>query len=221
MKLFGEYTITNNFNLSLALECLVKVLAVSIEDELGNITDEDIIFSVDKGLTDSPTITDSLSKIDFIKGTLGTHYLYDGITTDTNSATMLDTNWTYSFTKAINSSYLYDGVTLDSNSVTMSDTGWTHSTTKALGSQYLFGGVTLENTSVTMTDSLTPIEFTKSLTDTPTMSDSATLNIQLDSLADTDVGTWSNSGEVWMNSYQGQDYYSEEYSVGLQTTFTN
>ena len=99
MKLFGEYTITNNFNLSLALECLVKVLAVSIEDELGNITDEDIIFSVDKGLTDSTTITDSLSKIDFIKGTLGTHYLYDGITTDTNSATMLDTNWTYSFTK--------------------------------------------------------------------------------------------------------------------------
>ena len=221
MKLFGEYTITNNFNLSLALECLVKVLAVSIEDELGNVTDEDIIFSVDKGLTDSPTITDSLSKIDFIKGTLGTHYLYDGITTDTNSATMLDTNWTYSFTKAINSSYLYDGVTLDSNSVTMSDTGWTHSTTKALGSQYLFGGVTLENTSVTMTDSLTPIEFTKSLTDTPTMSDSATLNIQLDSLADTDVGTWSNSGEVWMNSYQGQDYYSEEYSEGFQTAFTN
>ena len=221
MKLFGEYTITNNFNLSLALECLVKVLAVSIEDELGNVTDEDIIFSVDKGLTDSPTITDSLSKIDFIKGTLGTHYLYDGITTDTNSATMLDTNWTYSFTKAINSGYLYDGVTLDSNSVTMSDTGWTHSTTKALGSQYLFGGVTLENTSVTMTDSLTPIEFTKSLTDTPTMSDSATLNIQLDSLADTDVGTWSNSGEVWMNSYQGQDYYSEEYSEGFQTAFTN
>ena len=78
-----------------------------------------------------------------------------------------------------------------------------HSTTKALGSQYLFGGVTLETTSVSMTDT-----------------NGVTLNIDK-ALSDSSVGTWSNSGKIWANSYQGQDYYSEEYSVGLQTTFTN
>jgi hypothetical protein len=57
------------------------------------------------------------------------------------------------------------------------------------------------------------------LADTPVISESLVRNTTK-YLEDTDIGTFTEEGKVWMNSYQAQDYYSQEYSVGLEETFT-
>ena len=217
MKLFGEFNITNTFDLSVALECVVKSLGIGLEDYVEDITDDIIYFTFNKSLSTAQNVSESVTARNFGKA-LNSHYLFGGVTLDNNKVSPTDTT-TRTTTKALNSHYLFGGVTLDNNSVSMTDSNWKHSTTKALGSQYLFGGVTLENTSVTMTDDDT-LNFGKSLSDSQSLSDTNTLNIGK-SLADTSVGTWTNTGKIWKNSYQAQDYYSEEYSVGLQTTFTN
>jgi hypothetical protein len=216
MKLFGEFNITNKFDLSVALECIVKSLGIGLEDYIEDITDE-LSFVFSKALSTSQSVSESITKRDVSKA-LNAHYLFGGVTLDNNTVSPSD-SMVRTTTKALNSHYLFGGVTLDNNSVSMTDANWVHSTTKALGSQFLFGGVTLESTSVTMTDDET-FSFGKSLSDSQSLSDTNSLNIGK-SLADTSVGTWTNTGKVWKNSYQAQDYYSEEYSVGLQTTFTN
>ena len=54
MKLFGEYNITNNFDLSIALECIVKYLNITVYDV---IDEEDLqerfYYTLNKALYDS------------------------------------------------------------------------------------------------------------------------------------------------------------------------
>ena len=57
--LFGEFEISNNFDISVALECLVKILALSLDDE-ATMLDLDPTFAVSKVLSDSPIITESM-----------------------------------------------------------------------------------------------------------------------------------------------------------------
>jgi hypothetical protein len=78
----------------------------------------------------------------------------------------------------------------------------------------------LATTSVgTLSDSITNIDTTKGLADTPVISESL-VRTTTKYLQDTDIGTLTEAGQVWLNSYQAQDYYSQEYSVGLEETFT-
>jgi hypothetical protein len=82
-------------------------------------------------------------------------------------------------------------------------------------------GKALADSSVgTLIDSITKIDTDKVLADTPVISESLIQEVAK-YLEDTSVGTLTNEGKVWMNSYQGQDYYSSDYSVGLQQSFTN
>jgi hypothetical protein len=82
-------------------------------------------------------------------------------------------------------------------------------------------GKSLSDTSVgTWTDSITKIDTDKVFSDTPVISESFVQSVAK-YVEDTDVGTLTNEGKVWKNSYQGQDYYSQEYSVGLEQTTTN
>jgi hypothetical protein len=82
-------------------------------------------------------------------------------------------------------------------------------------------GKALADTSVgTLSDSISKIDVDKALTENQVINEIIALRTDK-YLEDTTVGDFTNEGKVWMNSYQGQDYYSEEYSVGLEETFTN
>ena len=81
-------------------------------------------------------------------------------------------------------------------------------------------GKELADTSVgTLTDSISAFSIEKALADTPVISESLITNTTK-YLEDTSIGTFTEAGKVWKNSYQAQDYYSQEYSVGLEQTFT-
>ena len=118
MKLFGEYNITNNFNLSVALECMVKVFGVVLADSIDTPADQAYL-TFTKTRSDSVTMTDAVSKFDFTKY-VSNHYLYGGLVQDTNSVSTTET-WTHSTTKSLNSHYLYDGVTADTNAVSVTE----------------------------------------------------------------------------------------------------
>ena len=186
MALFGEYNITNNINLSVALESLVKSLGIGIEDTFAIVDTGALTLSFTKVLSDSiNTPNDGLFVQVFSKA------LDDTLDEPTDSFAQL-------FGKALSTEY----------------SGLTDSTAT------LSIGKALATTSVgTWTDSITSIDTDKVLADTPVISESLVRNTTK-YLEDTDIGTLTEAGQVWLNSYQAQDYYSEEYSVGLEETFT-
>jgi hypothetical protein len=186
MALFGEYNITNNINLSVALESLVKSLGIGIEDTFAIVDTGAITLNITKVLSDSiSTPTDAYFVQVFSKA------LDDSIDTPTDSFVQL-------FAKALSTTY--DGIT---------DSTATLSIGKGL----------VETSVGTLSDSITNIDTDKVLADTPVISESLA-HTTTKYLEDTDIGTFTEAGKVWMNSYQAQDYYSEEYSVGLEETFT-
>ena len=186
MALFGEYNITNNIDLSVALESLVKSLGIGIEDVFAIVDTGAVTLSFTKVLSDSiSTPNDGLFVQVFSKA------LDDSIDTPTDSFVQL-------FGKGLSTTY----------------SGMTDSTAT------LSIGKGLVETSVgTLTDSITSIDTDKVLADTPVISESL-VTTTTKYLEDTDIGTFTEAGKVWLNSYQAQDYYSEEYSVGLEETFT-
>ena len=186
MALFGEYNITNNINLSVALESLVKSLGIGLEDTFATVDTGAIALNITKVLSDSiSTPTDAYFVQVFSKA------LDDSIDTPTDSFVQL-------FAKALSTTY--DGIT---------DSTATLSIGKGL----------VETSVGTLSDSITNIDTDKVLADTPVISESLA-HTTTKYLEDTDIGTFTEAGKVWMNSYQAQDYYSEEYSVGLEETFT-
>ena len=132
MALFGEFNITNNYDLSVALESLVKSLGIGLEDSLtvvdainditltsskvlstsiDNINDNDIRKSVSKALdTSLDEPTDALTQ--FVSKALATSYsgMSDDATLSTGKALstiysgMIDTTRTFETTKALTDS---------------------------------------------------------------------------------------------------------------------
>ena len=194
MALFGEYNITNEIDLSITLESLVKSLGIGLEDNFLAFDTDGIAISFTKVLSDSIN-------------------------------TPSDSNIVQVFTKALDDSLVGPTdsfVQLFSKSLTDTYSGMTDST-----ATFSIGKSLADNTVGTFTESFyfglasdSTAGFTKALTDTPVISESFTQEVTK-YVEDTSVGTFTNAGKVWMNSYQGQDYYSEEYSVGLQQSFTN
>ena len=186
MALFGEYNITNNINLSIALESLVKSLGIGIEDTFALVDTGGVTLSFTKVASDSiNTPNDSLFVQVFSKA------LDDSIDTPTDSFEQL-------FGKGLSTTY----------------SGMTDSTAE------LTIGKALTTTSIgTLSDLITIIDTDKVLADASVISESLA-HTTTKYLEDTDIGTFTEEGKVWMNSYQAQDYYSEEYSVGLEETFT-
>lgn len=205
MALFGEFNITNNYDLSLTLESLVKSLGIGLEDLIVSV-DTNLTLNITKSLTDSiSTPTDTLT-FTFPKS-LGTHLLYGGVVSDTNTASPTDSA-AKQFGKLLNGTTLnYNGIA-EGHSVTMQSTSTVKTVGKGLSTSY--SG---------MTDAISTFNIGKSLTDNPVISESLA-NTTTKYLQTTTVGTLTESGQVWMNSYQGQDYYSQDYSVGLSATFT-
>jgi hypothetical protein len=186
MALFGEYNITNNIDLSITLESLVKSLGIGIEDDFLIVDSGITSISFSKAISDS---IDTPSDINIVLFT--TKLLEDSLSEPTDALVQV-------FSKSLSDNY--SGV---SESAALS-------TTKSLA----------DTTVGTWTDSITAIETGKGLTETPVISE-VFVHSTTKYLEDTDIGTLTNAGKVWMNSYQGQDYYSQEYSVGLEQSFTN
>lgn len=186
MALFGEYNITNNVDLSITLESLVKSLGIGIEDDFSIVDTGITSISVTKVLSDSINTPTDINITLFTSKALD-----DSINTPTDS-------FVHAFSKALADTY--SG---------MSDATATFSISKALA----------DTTVGTWTDSISR-ETTKELQDTSTISESL-VRTTTKYLEDTDIGTLTEAGKVWLNSYQSQDYYSEEYSVGLEETFTS
>ena len=195
MALFGEYNITNSVDLSITLESLVKSLGIGIEDTTAAVDTGRVTLSITKVASDTiNTPNDSLFVQVFSKA------LDDSIDTPTDSNVLL-------FGKALSTTY--SGMT---------DSTATFSISKALATTSV--GTLTDSTFYFGLASDSTAGFGKALADTPVISESFVQSVAK-YVEDTDVGTFTNEGKVWMNSYQGQDYYSSDYSVGLQQSFTN
>ena len=187
MVMFGEYNITNNVDLSIALQSLVNSLGIGLEENFTALDTGGLSISFTKVLSDSLSTPEASFITVFV-----TKALEDSIDTPTDTVEKL-------FGKALSDTY-----------ADMTDTSPTFTIDKALA-----------DTDVGIwTDSITKIDTDKVLADEPVISESFVQSVAK-YVEDTSIGTLAEEGKVWMNSYQAQDYYSEEYSVGLEETFTS
>jgi hypothetical protein len=149
MAIFGEYDIRNSFDVSLELESLIKILAVTVNDEVTSTHDKEIfdisktieqttlnydggaegqlVTMVETGLTLDGTRTNPYWTInkEIINSTLN----YDGDLDDSEQyVTMLDTDGSedertmpyWTFSKTLNETHVInDGTTVDDESVLM------------------------------------------------------------------------------------------------------
>ena len=184
MRMFGEYDISNNFDLSVALESLVKSLGIGLEDDIPDVNDSAPLLYVTKYNQDFT----SVGLTDFWK--------VISKSLETTSVGTLNDSYTQKFSKRVD------------DSQTVADSGTVVSFNKTLA-EYSVG---------TLSDSITAVELSKSLSDSQSFTETTDL-ITYKYVTDTSVGTFNETGQVWINPYQAQDYYSEEYSVGLQQSF--
>jgi hypothetical protein len=202
MALFGEFNITNNYDLSVALESLVKSLGITLQDGLVS-TDAAATLSTTKVLSSTlDTPTDST----ILKSTI--KVLDDSIDTPEDS-------FTQSFSKLLNQSTLNYDEDVEGHSVTMESTSTALNTGKSLSTSY--SG---------MTDTTITFETEKALSDTPVVSEVLSLTtdkyVFTESSPDT-LDPQDHTGYVQLNSYYGQDYiiFADEYSVGSRESTFN
>jgi hypothetical protein len=187
MALFGEFQITNNIDLSIFLESLVKSLGITLESETITQTDS-VTLEFEKVLSSSIVTPPDVLRYDISKPLF----------------TLLDTpvdNETRLFTKNIS---VATGFTLEQ--FELDDSVFTKSTGKQLLTVY--SG---------MTDGITLRTIEKSLLSTPTILETPfiTTNKYLET---TSVDTFIDEGYVGFNPFAGQDYFSQEYSVGSRAS---
>jgi len=203
MALFGEFEVTNNYDLSVALESLVKSLGIGLEDLIVS-ADSSATLSTTKVLSDTlDTPTDST----FLKTVFS-------VLNDTLS-TPDDSSYVQSFGKLLNQTTLnYDG-DAEGHSVTMESTSTVLETGKSLSTSY--SG---------MLDTTITFETGKAITDTSTISES--IGITTDKYVFTvsspdELDPQDHTGYVQLNSYYGQDYiiFADEYSVGSRESTFN
>jgi hypothetical protein len=190
MKLFGEFDISNNFDLSIALESLVKSLGIGLETDYRDINDDTFYWTLTKDFNDSVTVTAPAADV----RKRSDKVFADSINTPTDS-------WTHLTTKSLQ----------DTSVGTLTDS-WVHETTKHL-----------EDSQIVI-DSISKIDMTeKALADSQSIADEID-QIETDKyIEDTSVGSIVNRADIYLNSYNAQDYwiYTEEYEGGLAQTTTN
>ena len=193
MALFGEYNITNNVDLSITLESLVKSLGIGIEDNFVFVDTGGVSIQFTKVLSDSiSTPADSNIVISFTKA------LDDSIDTPSDVLTQL-------FGKSLTDTY--SG---------MSDAAPTLSIGKSLADS----SVGTWSDSITNIDFTKVLADNPAITETIALSTDKYLYTaeSPDYLPPQD-----HQGYVQLNSYYGQDYivFDDEYSVGSrESTFS-
>lgn len=202
MALFGEFEITNNYDLSIALESLVKSLGIGLEDLIVS-TDASAFLTTTKVLSDT---LDTPSDSTFIK-------TFFSVLDDTLSTP--DDSLVQSFSKSLTSTTLnYDG-DAEAQSVTMASTSTVLNVGKSLSTSY--SG---------MTESISSFEIDKTLSDAPVITES--IGITTDKYVFTvsspdELDPQDHTGYLQLNSYYGQDYiiFEDEYSVGSRESTFN
>jgi hypothetical protein len=203
MALFGEFNITNNYDLSLELESLVKSLGIGLTDLIVS-TDSFAFLTTTKVLSDT---LDTPSDSTFIK----TFFSVLDDTLDTPD----DSSYAQSFNKLLNQTTLNNDGDAEGHSVTMQSTSTVFNTGKSLSTSY--SG---------MSDSISSFEVDKVLSDTPVITES--IGITTDKYVFTEASPdeldpQDHTGYVQLNSYYGQDYiiFEDEYSVGSRESTFN
>jgi hypothetical protein len=199
MALFGEFDITNNYDLSLELESLVRSLGIGLTDLIAS-TDSVAFLTTTKVLSDT---LDTPSDSNFIK----TVFTVLDDTLDTPD----DSSYAQSFNKLLNQTTLNNDGDAEGHSVTMQSTSTVFNTGKSLSTSY--SG---------MSDSISSFEVDKVLSDTSTISESLAQTINKTVTPDT-LPEQDHTGYVQLNSYYGQDYiiFADEYSVGSRESTFN
>jgi hypothetical protein len=190
MKLFGEFDISNEYDIAPALESLVKSLGIGLEDDYRDINDEEFYWTLTKDFNDSATVSHTSSDI----RKRSDKVFADSITTPTDV-------WTHFTTKA-----------LETSSVgTLDDSDWVHNTTKSLETS-----ISAPNDSAIV--KLSDKGFSDSISSSEELDWNMTKYIE-----DNSVGSIVNRADIYVNSYNAQDYwiYTEEYEGGLAETTTN
>jgi hypothetical protein len=203
MAVFGEFNITNNYDLSLELESLVKSLGIGLTDLLVS-TDSFAFLTTTKVLSDT---LDTPSDSTFIK-------TFFSVLDDTLN-TPDDSSYAQSFGKLLNQTTLNNNGDAEGHSVTMQSTSTVFNTGKSLSTSY--SG---------MLDSISSFEVDKVLSDTPVITES--IGITTDKYVFTvsspdELDPQDHTGYVQLNSYYGQDYiiFADEYSVGSRESTFN
>ena len=184
MRLFGEYDVSNTFNLELALESLVKSLGIGLEDYIDEYQ-EIFTLEFDKVVSDEFLQDDNL-----IYSTIYKSLTESEVGTITDSHTLL-------VSKSLQETSVGD---------------FQESTTKEFGKN-------VTEVSVGNLEELTSFDISKRLDDIPIISESyeAVVAKYIDD-QDATVSL-SEDGKIWINPYQGQDYFAETYAEGLEQTF--
>jgi hypothetical protein len=193
MALFGEYNITNNVDLSVTLESLVKSLGIGIEDTLIAVDTGALYLNVTKVLSDS---INTPSDGTFIKVT--GKAINDSIDTPTDSDVL-------TFGKALSTTY--SGV---------SDSTATFSFSKALADS----SVGTFSDSITKIDTTKVLADIPVITETLRLS--MDKYVYTEASPDY-LPVQNHQGYVQLNSYYGQDYirFEDTYSVdSRKSTFT-
>jgi hypothetical protein len=154
--LFGEYQISNNFNIGAALQSIVRILAISLKDSASVVDTADIsglVFNISKALTESVLMSE-LQIFNVSKS------LSDSISTPSDSASLLT------------GKALSDSISTPTDSTTnLVGKALTDSITTPTDLTITFAiGTALADSITTPTDSLSAKDMTKYLTDTETMS---------------------------------------------------
>ena len=202
MALFGEFNITNNYDLSLELESLVKSLGIALTDAF--IISESSTKDITKVLSDT---LDTPSDSTFIKTFFSV--LDDTLTTPD------DSSFVQTFGKLLNQTTLNNDGDAEGHSVTMQSTSTVFNTGKSLSTSY--SG---------MLDTTRTFETGKALSDTSTITESIgiTTDKYVFTVSSPDIlDPQDHTGYVQLNSYYGQDYiiFADEYSVGSRESTFN
>ena len=242
MALFGEFNITNDFDLSIQLESLVKSMGIGLEDEFLILDGKEydisgnqingIYWTLTKGFVDAIDVTSGELVFKTATKRFGAqdansflgHILNDGVTLSTESVSPTDA-WTHQFTKVLPAG---SSAGFTTESVSMTDSDATFNTGKNISETYSGISEVISNFDITKL-----LEDTSIITEMPTINTDKYLGRQsvnsyaghlINDGVTIDPENLANPtttlGQIWMNSYQGQDYYSQEYSEGLTETFT-
>ena len=148
--LFGEYQISNDFNIGAALQSIIRILAVTVSDTLA-LDDATLSFLISKALTESVLMSETQT-FDISKS------LTDSISTPTDSTTnLIGKSLTDSISTPTDSTTNLIGKALDDLLSTPSDSTITFSV-----------GTALADSLTTPTDSVSAKDMTKYLTDATT-----------------------------------------------------
>ena len=202
MALFGEFNITNNYDLSLELESLVKSLGIALTDAF--IISESSTKDITKVLSDT---LDTPSDSTFIKTFFSV--LDDTLTTPD------DSSFVQTFGKLLNQTTLNNDGDAEGHSVTMQSTSTVFNIGKALSTSY--SG---------MSDAISVFDIDKALSDAPVITESIgiTTDKYVFTVSSPDIlDPQDHTGYVQLNSYYGQDYiiFADEYSVGSRESTFN